>query len=57
MRIIINHTDGETEILELEDKKKTVYQEDNHGIVRLFYDDELVLIINLKEVRTVRFEE
>ena len=56
MKIIIKHTDGETELLELEEKEKTVYQEDNHGIVRLFYEDELILIINLKEVRTVRFE-
>lgn len=56
MKITIKHTDGETELLELEDKEKTVYQEDNHGIVRLFYEDELILIVNLKEVRTVRFE-
>lgn len=56
MKIIIKHTDGETELLELEDKEKTVYQEDNHSIVRLFYEDELILIVNLKEVRTVRFE-
>ncbi len=54
MEIIIKYKDNEVEVIEVESKEKIAYREER-GIAHIFYDDELILTINLNEVQSVRY--
>lgn len=57
MNIKIRWLTGETEIISiLADKHKIAYEEMNE-IAKIYVDDELVEIINLKAIASIEFKE